>query len=213
MTTKTTTYAATTTESTNGADAQINQQPELEPAGGPQRPVAGQGGDFSTPALVAAHEALWLELSDSGWAVDEIAGFVRVSKRRIEQGLTQARLQAQEARKRESRKRDLVRKQEGEAGAGSGDRQWEDPRRLPRLVPLFPIGPFTPRSTCGHHGTIRQGSVFCCMICHQSGMDGHPGLKRNPKTDPRPEPKPPAARREDGSRETRKQRRRRLRVN
>jgi hypothetical protein len=30
------------------------------------------------------------------------------------------------------------------------------------------------------------------MVCHQSGQDGHPALRRDPYTDPRPEPKPKA---------------------
>ena len=54
------------------------------------------------------------------------------------------------------------------------------------------------------------------MVCHSSGMDEHPGLRRDPLTDPSPESKPaPAAdgvvpSEAGGSRETRKQRRRRL---
>ena len=94
--------------------------------------------------------------------------------------------------------------------AQSGSEVWEDPRRLPRLVPLFPIGSFTPGSVCPHHGPIRPGSVFCCMICSRSGMDGHPALKRDPRTDPRPEPKVAVPVKARGDRETRKQRRRRI---
>jgi hypothetical protein len=81
--------------------------------------------------------------------------------------------------------------------------------RLPRLVPLFPVGPFTPQSTCGHLRAIEPGSVFCCVICHQSGVDDHPGLQRDPLTDPAPEPKPAPAPVKT-ARETRKQRRQRL---
>jgi hypothetical protein len=44
-----------------------------------------------------------------------------------------------------------------------------------RLVPLFPIGPFTPTSHCPHHGPLRKGSEFCCMVCSQSAIgDGRP---------------------------------------
>lgn len=50
-------------------------------------------------------------------------------------------------------------------------------RRLPRLVPLFPVGNYTPRSLCGHYGQIKRGSIFCCMICHSSGQDDHPALQ------------------------------------
>ena len=39
------------------------------------------------------------------------------------------------------------------------------------LEPLFPLTPLTPSSTCPHHGPIRTGSRFCCMICHRSGQD------------------------------------------
>src|SRR4051812_254617 len=60
----------------------------------------------------------------------------------------------------------------------------------PRLVPLWPIDSLTPASPCPHHGPIRRDSVFFCVVCHQSGQDHHPALKRTPGTDPRPEPKP-----------------------
>lgn len=84
-----------------------------------------------------------------------------------------------------------------------------------RLTPLFPIASFTPQSTCPHHKSIGRGSTFCCMVCHASGMDDHPGLRRDPQTDPSPEPEPapaPGAAEPDATgdpRETRKQRRRR----
>jgi hypothetical protein len=51
--------------------------------------------------------------------------------------------------------------------------------RLPQLVPLFPVGNYTPSSTCAHRGLIQRGSVFCCMICHTSGQDDHPALQNN----------------------------------
>lgn len=59
-----------------------------------------------------------------------------------------------------------------------------------RLIPLFPIDSFTPESTCPHHHAISEDSRLCCMVCHASGMDGHPGLRRDPETDPTPEPRP-----------------------
>ena len=77
--------------------------------------------------------------------------------------------------------------------------------RQPRSEPLFPIGSFTPASSCPHYGSIRPGSLFCCMVCHQSGVDSHPAMRRHP-SDPRPErraePKQPKP--------TRKQRRKTL---
>jgi len=48
------------------------------------------------------------------------------------------------------------------------------------------------------------------MVCSQSGVDDHPALKRDPRSDPRPERKAAALVRVAGVRETRKQRRHRL---
>lgn len=56
--------------------------------------------------------------------------------------------------------------------------------KMPRLQPLFGVKPFTPVQECPHHGPIRQGSVFCCMHCHQSGYDLHHAL-RIPRGKPR----------------------------
>jgi hypothetical protein len=83
-----------------------------------------------------------------------------------------------------------------------------------RLIPLFPIDSFTPQSTCPHRESIGHGSRFCCMVCHASGMDDHPGLRRDPESDPAPEADPaPAAgvelKTSGCPQETRKQRRRR----
>jgi hypothetical protein len=40
-----------------------------------------------------------------------------------------------------------------------------------KLEPLFPVQVLTPYSACPHHGRIKIGSRFCCMVCHQSGQD------------------------------------------
>jgi hypothetical protein len=85
--------------------------------------------------------------------------------------------------------------------------------RIPKLIPLFPLGHFTPQSACRHHGPIEPGSIFCCVVCHCSGIDDHPGLRRDPVTDPAPEPKPAPAPKRKTARETRKQRRQRIFVN
>ncbi|MGO9471071.1 MAG: hypothetical protein ACLQVF_43825 [Isosphaeraceae bacterium] len=83
--------------------------------------------------------------------------------------------------------------------------------RPPRLVPLFPIGAYTPHSDCAHRRQIEPGSSLCCMVCHASGMDRHPALRRDPRTDPAPEPKPQAAPEPAwNAPETRKERRQRL---
>jgi hypothetical protein len=44
------------------------------------------------------------------------------------------------------------------------------------------------------------------MVCSRSGVDDHPALKRDPRTDPRPERRAAALVRVAGVRETRKQR-------
>ena len=59
---------------------------------------------------------------------------------------------------------------------------------LPRLIPLFPASSFVPGSECGHRGPLPAGSPFVCMVCHESGHDDHPGLVRDPASDPPPEP-------------------------
>jgi hypothetical protein len=44
------------------------------------------------------------------------------------------------------------------------------------LVPLFPIGPFTPTSRCPHRGAIPP-APFVCMVCHRSYLDAGPLLR------------------------------------
>lgn len=80
--------------------------------------------------------------------------------------------------------------------------------RPPVLMPLFPVTTCVPKSECPHgrwqvvevdgqltrvwirSRTPPKGSALICMVCHKSGKEGHPALKRDPFTDPRPEPKP-----------------------
>jgi hypothetical protein len=45
------------------------------------------------------------------------------------------------------------------------------PEPPPKLEPLFPIDSYIPASPCPHHGPIRKGSTFVCMVCHRSGQD------------------------------------------
>ena len=59
--------------------------------------------------------------------------------------------------------------------------------RPPRLELLSPITPLVPQSECPHRGPMKRGSVFVCAVCHASGMDHHPALRRDPRTDPKPE--------------------------
>lgn len=100
--------------------------------------------------------------------------------------------------------------------------------RPPKLVPLFPITTFVPGSVCPHgyweiyndgeriwrlSRKPPKGTSLVCMVCHKSGKDGHPGLKRDRTTDPTPDPKPSAESPKackPAEAETRRQRRRRL---
>ena len=169
---------------------------------------------------VQAREAFWLQQVREGKATKEIARREGLSRRRVQQGISRATLRERESRLGKSRAQDfthrMLQERSREASPKTGKKAavrspLEDPRYPPRLVPLFPIGPLTPQSTCPHHGPIRPGSVFCCMVCSQSGMDDHPALKRYPSTDPPLEPKPlqPTAP-GSGGQETRKERRRRI---
>jgi hypothetical protein len=160
-----------------------------------------------------ACEAFWLQQVRDGKPTKEIARHEGLSRRRVQQGVSRAALRERESRKGKSWPQDLsfgaLQERKDEAHSGSGNAplaqsRSDDPRQPPRLVPLFPIGPFTPQSTCPHHGPIRPGSVFCCRVCSRSGMDEHPAMKR----DPRPEPRAPVP--DPGARETLKERRRRL---
>jgi hypothetical protein len=65
--------------------------------------------------------------------------------------------------------------------ASDWKQSWKAPDfRVPRLVPLFPVGPLVPGSPCGHKKKIQRGSSFICMTCHQSGWEGHPDLVIDP---------------------------------
>jgi hypothetical protein len=89
-------------------------------------------------------------------------------------------------------------------------------QRPPRLVPLFPVGSYTPHSQCAHRGPIERGSFFCCMVCHASGQDDHPSLQHTYSVELRSEAKResmfPSSKYSDQKLllETRKQRRQRL---
>jgi hypothetical protein len=144
-------------------------------------------------------EYIWLYDRRHGMGIEEIAARNHVSVGRVRFGLKRAAALDSRLSKAEPID-DLQPGRLGDVGL--------------RLIPLFPIGPFTPRSACPHGESIERGSRFCCMVCHASGMDEHPALRRDPQTDPVPEseptPAPAAESKTSGDpRETRKQRRRR----
>jgi hypothetical protein len=139
---------------------------------------------------ISARESVWLWDSRHGVNANEIAIRQGVSIRRVRFGLARARCYES---------RSFLR----------------DVRCPPRLVPLFPVGPYTPQSLCGHHRPIERGSVFCCMVCHTSGQDDHPALWHDRRFDRKLDCKSSAAFRkihcgEKIGNETRRQRRQRL---
>lgn len=160
------------------------------------RVATGPRSDRTLTLATAAAEYIWLYDLRHGLSVHEIAIREGVSVGRVRYGVKRA--QAQEELVSSDA---LIEPLSPSAGT----------IRQPRLVPLFPIGPYTPQSACPHRVPIETGSALCCMVCHCSGMDEHPAMQRDPKTDPNPEPKPvlsSARHPEPGAqRETRKQRR------
>jgi hypothetical protein len=82
--------------------------------------------------------------------------------------------------------------------------------RPPRLTPLFGCRPWTPQSECPHRGLIGDGDRVCCMVCHRTGIEKHPALCRNPRTDPPREPRAKPAEAWPKAKETRRARRARL---
>jgi len=131
---------------------------------------------------IAAREYVWLWELRHGLGTKSIANREGVSIRRVRFGVARARAQEK----------------------SSSDQHILRP---PRLIPLFPVGPYTPQSACAHRQPIQSGSVLCCMVCHRSGMDEHPALQRDSVTERAPEPVPLF---EKIARETRRQRRQRL---
>jgi hypothetical protein len=132
---------------------------------------------------ILAKEYIWLWDVRHGISTNEIAVREGVTARRVQYGLLRAR----------------------SLEKSSPDDSAIDP---PRLIPLFPIGSYTPHSTCAHNKAIEAGSLFCCMVCHCSGIDDHPGLVRTALTDPAPEPKAAPVPKKT-NKETRKQQRQR----
>ena len=135
--------------------------------------------------VVAAREYVWLWDLRHGISREMIASREGLSLRRVNAGLLRAQAQ--------------------ERGDVDDNAAWLGVNgiRTLRLIPMFPIGPYTPQSACRHRQAIASGSRFCCMVCHCSGVDKHPALRRDPGTDPAPEPKAPPPPKKP-ARETRK---------
>lgn len=146
-------------------------------------------------ALRDHRDRQWLLRVDAGATVADLAAASGVSRRTVQLGVKRARDAAEELAKKPV-----------------SPPQPKTPWWL-ELVPLFPITSFVPKSKCPHHGPIRSGSVFCCMVCSGSGVDDHPALKRNPVTDPRPEPVAPKYKPKSSTKakpETRRERRKKV---
>ena len=152
---------------------------------------------------IEAREYAWLDDIRRGTSIRSIAARAGLSCRRIQHGAARARAREASSRTGCLHGRDGLRMRDSRGPSRKAVHE-------PRLVPLFPIGPFTPQSVCPHRGPIRPGSVFCCMVCSRSGMDDHPALKRDPRNDPRPEVKVAKPTLPVIGRETRKERRKRL---
>jgi hypothetical protein len=110
--------------------------------------------DRTPPLEVNAKEHVWLWESRRGVNIRAIARREGASVRRVRFGLVRARAQ-------------------------ENSKFYQNSPRLPCLIPLFPVGPYTPLSSCGHRQPIPRGSLLCCMVCHRSGMDQHPALQRD----------------------------------
>lgn len=159
--------------------------------------VAGTSTAGAWTLEVAARDYIWLYDFRHGVGLSEIAAREGVTVRQVREGLERARA-LDRNRSKDNPIESLKSSRLDDIGF--------------RLMPLFPIMALTPQSACPHHDSIERGSRLCCMVCHASGMDDHPGLRRDPLIDPSPEPAPaPAAvsSKPGKSRENRKQRRRR----
>ncbi len=138
----------------------------------------GPRSDRTMSLATAAREYIWMYDMDHGLSSKEIA---------VRDGLSVGRIESGAARARELNKR-FSQDSPGMPTTGRGRGGHNPP-----LIPLFPVGAYTPQSPCPHREPIEKGSAFCCMVCHRSGMDEHPALQRDPRTDPAPESKPEPA--------------------
>ena len=162
-----------------------------------RRVETGPRSDRTLTLATAAAEYIWLYDLRHGLSIHEIAVRAGVSIGRVRYGVKRARAQ-------EKPISSIAVIEQSSSNA--------ETIRPPRLIPLFPVGPYTPQSACPHRVPIKPGSALCCMVCHRSGKDDHPALQRDSQTDPSPEPRlVPTPARQPGlgaPLETRRQRRR-----
>lgn len=136
----------------------------------------------------AKEDLQYYSLSLGGYSYREIAGIFGVSVRTAWKGVQRARKAEAERAEAEQALADKVAAalvKEAEADPKKREPAWTRDR-----VPLFPLDSFTKESGCPHRGPLPVGSKFVCMVCHQSGMDHHPALRRDARADPKPEPAP-----------------------
>jgi len=141
----------------------------------------------------------WLRLRQGGEPTSAIAERAGVSVQLVRRAI--ARLRERDGSRHQDDDSPILLPIRGANAPGPDEAPDAEPApRSPwwlELVPIFPIGSFTPSSECPHRGPIPKGSLACCMVCSRSGVDDHPALKRDPATDPKPEPGP--APREEGA--------------
>lgn len=95
----------------------------------------------------AAREYIWLYDLRQGVSIAEIARGEGLSRRRIKDGICRARA----------------------ADCRPAPAIAPEAAPPPRAVPLFPIGAFTPGSTCPHRGAVPY--PFSCMVCSAAWHD------------------------------------------
>lgn len=96
--------------------------------------------------LSAEMEERMLKLLREGRSPRVIGPMLGVSRATVYRGLAAAREREREA-------------------ASAGPRRPVDPR----CFVIWPMGPYTPDSPCGHKGPVREGSEGYCPKCHQYG--------------------------------------------
>ncbi|WP_165068431.1 sigma-70 family RNA polymerase sigma factor [Paludisphaera rhizosphaerae] len=135
----------------------------------------------------------WLRLHQEGKSTSAIAEAAGVSVQLVRRALARAR-ELDASREQDVAALTTLQPRESEASEEGSPSRTAAPRTpwWLELVPLFPIGPLTPTSECPHRGPLETGSLLCCMVCSASGMDSHASMKRDPETDPQPEPSRPA---------------------